>query len=155
MRGGRMGEPSTALHEASLRDRAEAALQALVGSPTAHLRHDQWLAIDALVTGHRRALVVQRTGWGKSAVYFVATRLLRARGAGPTVLVSPLLALMRNQTEAGERGGVHSVRITSDNLADWERVEAELEADHVDLLLVAPERFGNPRFRDTVLPKLA
>jgi len=130
------------------------ALRSLVG-PTATFRDDQLEAIEALVEQRRRVLVVQRTGWGKSAVYFVATRLLRARGAGPTVLVSPLLALMRNQIEAGERGGVHSVRITSDNLADWEQVEAELEADHVDLLLVAPERFGNPRFRDTVLPKLA
>src|SRR3954470_4859259 len=83
------------------------ALRSLVG-PTATFRDDQLEAIEALVDQRRRVLVVQRTGWGKSAVYFVATRLLRARGSGPTVLVSPLLALMRNQIEAGELGGVHS-----------------------------------------------
>ncbi len=133
---------------------AHDALRALVG-PAAEFRADQLEAIEALVSGRRRVLVVQRTGWGKSAVYFVATRLLRARGAGPTLLVSPLLSLMRNQIDAGERGGVHSVRITSDNTGEWEQVEAELDADHVDLLLVSPERFANERFRDTALPKLA
>ncbi len=86
------------------RDEAEHALRLLAGEH-ARLREDQWTAIEALVTGRRRALVVQRTGWGKSAVYFVATALLRARGAGPTVIVSPLLALMRNQVAAAERAG--------------------------------------------------
>jgi ATP-dependent DNA helicase RecQ len=133
---------------------AQAALHALVG-PTAEFRDAQLEAIEALVVAHRRVLVVQRTGWGKSAVYFVATRLLRARGAGPTLLVSPLLSLMRNQIEAGERGGVHAARITSDNTSDWEQVEADLDADTVDLLLVSPERFANEQFRNTVLPKLA
>ena len=88
---------------ADLRAEAEGVLRALVGRDDARLRDDQWTAIDALVRGHRRALVVQRTGWGKSAVYFVATALLRARGAGPTVIVSPLLALMRNQIAAAEQ----------------------------------------------------
>src|SRR6201996_8876010 len=125
----------------ALRDEAERCLRALAGEH-ARLREDQWSAISALVVDRRRALVVQRTGWGKSAVYFVATRLLRARGTGPTLLVSPLIALMRNQIEAGERGGVRSVRITSDNVGDWEQLEAELDADQVDLLLVSPERFA-------------
>ncbi len=88
-----------------VRDEAEAHLRALVGRDDAVLRDDQWTAIEALAVGRRRALVVQRTGWGKSAVYFVATLLLRARGAGPTVIVSPLLALMRNQIAAAERAG--------------------------------------------------
>src|ERR1022692_4402223 len=87
-----------------LRAEAERHLRALAG-PDARLREDQWTAISALVTGRRRALVVQRTGWGKSAVYFTATALLRARGAGPSVIVSPLLALMRNQIEAADRAG--------------------------------------------------
>src|SRR5271165_5660465 len=90
-----------------LRQEAEACLRALAG-PAAVLREDQWTAIRALVEDRVRALVVQRTGWGKSAVYFVATALLRARGAGPTVIVSPLLALMRNQVEAAERAGIRA-----------------------------------------------
>ena len=91
-------------HEAELRDEAERCLRALAGEH-ARLREDQWTAIRALVADRRRALVVQRTGWGKSAVYFIATALLRARGAGPTVIVSPLLALMRNQVEAAKGAG--------------------------------------------------
>ena len=88
-----------------LRAEAERYLRALAGEK-AVLREDQWVAIAALVGERKRALVVQRTGWGKSAVYFVATLLLRARGAGPTVIVSPLLALMRNQVAAAERAGI-------------------------------------------------
>ena len=97
-----------------LREEAERHLRALAGEG-ARLRDDQWTAISALVAGRRRALVVQRTGWGKSAVYFVATALLRARGAGPTVIVSPLLALMRNQVEAAGRAGIHARTINSAN----------------------------------------
>ena len=130
------------------------ALHDLVG-PNATFRPAQLEAIEALVEQRRRVLVVQRTGWGKSAVYFVATRLLRNRGAGPTLLVSPLLSLMRNQIEAGERGGVHAARITSDNTTEWQEIESELDADRIDLLLVSPERFANPQFRAEVLPKLA
>ena len=137
-----------------LQEEANRALRALV-SPDATFRPAQLEAIEALVAGRNRVLVVQRTGWGKSAVYFVATRLLRARGAGPTLLVSPLLSLMRNQIDAGERGGVHSARITSDNTGDWEQVIADIDADRVDLLLVSPERFANEQFRNMVLPKLA
>ncbi|MCU1464960.1 MAG: ATP-dependent helicase, RecQ-like, partial [Actinomycetia bacterium] len=137
-----------------LLEEANESLRALVGA-AAEFRPDQFEAIEALVADHRRVLVVQRTGWGKSAVYFVATHMLRARGAGPTLLVSPLLSLMRNQIEAGERGGVRAARITSDNTDDWEKIVADLDADRVDLLLVSPERFANPQFRDTVLPDLA
>jgi ATP-dependent DNA helicase RecQ len=142
-----------------VRREAEAHLRALVGpragQSDAVLREDQWTAIEALAVDRRRALVVQRTGWGKSAVYFVATALLRARGAGPTVIVSPLLALMRNQIEAAERAGIHAVTINSTNLEDWERVHADIEAGSVDVLLVSPERLNNPAFRDEVLPRLA
>ena len=95
---------------------------------------------------------MQRTGWGKSAVYFVATALLRARGAGPTLLVSPLLSLMRNQIAAAERGGIRTGRITSDNQDEWEGVATALERDELDVLLVAPERFGNASFVRDVLP---
>jgi ATP-dependent DNA helicase RecQ len=136
-----------------LRDEAERHLRALAGQD-ARLRDDQWTAIRALVAERRRALVVQRTGWGKSAVYFVATALLRANGAGPTVIVSPLLALMRNQISAAERAGIHARTINSANLDDWEQVHAEIRDGAVDVLLVSPERLNNPGFRDNVLPQL-
>jgi ATP-dependent DNA helicase RecQ len=137
-----------------LRQGAERHLRALVGRDDATLYDDQWAAIAALVVDRRRALVVQRTGWGKSAVYFVATALLRERGAGPTVIISPLLALMRNQIEAAERAGIHAVTINSTNSEQWAEVHARIAAGEVDVLLVSPERLNNPGFRDEVLPRL-
>ncbi|HUA41909.1 MAG TPA: DEAD/DEAH box helicase [Streptosporangiaceae bacterium] len=136
-----------------LRAGAEHCLQALAG-PDARLREDQWTAIRALVADRARALVVQRTGWGKSAVYFTATALLRARGSGPAVIVSPLLALMRNQIEAAARAGIRARTVNSANIEQWEEVYAEVAAGEVDVLLVSPERLNNPGFRDLVLPKL-
>jgi ATP-dependent DNA helicase RecQ len=145
----------TATAEADVRRDAERHLRALVGRDDAELREDQWRAIEALAVGHQRALVVQRTGWGKSAVYFVATLLLRAEGAGPTVIVSPLLALMRNQIAAAERAGIRAVTINSTNMESWEPIHDAIRAGEVDVLLVSPERLNNPGFRDEVLPKLA
>jgi ATP-dependent DNA helicase RecQ len=136
------------------RARAEEVLRALAGSE-ATLRPDQWRAIEALVIDRRRVLCVQRTGWGKSAVYFVATALLRRAGAGPTVIVSPLLALMRNQVDAAARAGIVARTINSANLDEWEQINAEVHAGEVDVLLISPERLNNPDFRDGVLPKLA
>ena len=145
----------TGLRERSdLRARAEQHLRALAGED-AVLREDQWTAIRALVADRRRALVVQRTGWGKSAVYFVATALLRASGSGPTVIVSPLLALMRNQIAAAERAGIRAVTINSTNVEDWSRTYAEVARGEVDVLLLSPERLNNPDFRDNVMPQLA
>jgi ATP-dependent DNA helicase RecQ len=138
----------------TLRPEAEQLLRALAGDH-ARLREDQWDAINALVIGHRRALVVQRTGWGKSAVYFVATALLRRRGAGPTVIVSPLLALMRNQVAAAERAGIHAATINSTNTEEWDKVYGLVERGEIDVLLLSPERLNNPEFRDEVLPRLA
>lgn len=149
-----------------LRTAADAVLARLVGGPAPaggdappsggpRLREDQWRAIEALVADKRRALVVQRTGWGKSAVYFVATALLRERGSGPTVIVSPLLALMRNQVESAARAGIRARTINSSNTEEWETIQAEVAAGDVDVLLVSPERLNNPDFRDQVLPKLA
>ncbi|MCB5163717.1 RecQ family ATP-dependent DNA helicase [Streptomyces bambusae] len=142
---------------ADLRASADSVLARLVGDATgtARLREDQWRAIEALVADKRRALVVQRTGWGKSAVYFVATSLLRAAGSGPTVIVSPLLALMRNQVDAAARAGIRARTINSSNPEEWESIQAEVAAGEVDVLLVSPERLNNPEFRDQVLPKLA
>ncbi|HEY0167991.1 MAG TPA: DEAD/DEAH box helicase [Jatrophihabitans sp.] len=139
---------------AQLREQAQARLRALAG-PAAELREDQWRAIEALVVDRRRALVVQRTGWGKSAVYFVATALLRARGAGPTVIISPLLALMRNQIAAAEHAGIRAATINSTNLEDWAATYAQVRRGELDVLLLSPERLNNPDFRDQVLPRLA
>ena len=139
----------------SAREAAERHLRALVGRDDARLREDQWAAIEALAVDHRRALVVQRTGWGKSAVYFVATKLLREAGAGPTVIVSPLLALMRNQIAAAERAGIRAVTINSTNIDQWQPIHDQIHAGEVDVLLVSPERLNNPGFRDEVLPRLA
>ena len=137
-----------------LREEAEERLRALAGEH-AVLRDDQWAAIEALVVDRRRVLVVQRTGWGKSAVYFVATALLRELGEGPTVIVSPLLALMRNQIAAAERAGIRAVTINSANPEDWEEIYSQVADGLVDVLLVSPERLNNPDFRDNVLPELA
>ncbi|WP_285751117.1 RecQ family ATP-dependent DNA helicase [Lentzea sp. NBRC 105346] len=141
------------MDDIALREMAEERLRALAG-PEATLREDQWTAIHALVALRRRALVVQRTGWGKSAVYFIATALLRELGEGPTVIVSPLLALMRNQIDAAARLGVHAATINSANTEDWDHVQDQVTAGEVDVLLVSPERLNNPDFRDAVLPSL-
>jgi ATP-dependent DNA helicase RecQ len=138
-----------------LRAEAEAVLRRLAGEH-AVLREDQWRAIESLVVEGRRVLCVQKTGWGKSAVYFVATALLRRlRGAGATVIVSPLLALMRNQVEAAARAGIQARTINSANLDEWEGITDEVRASAVDVLLISPERLNNPDFRDSVLPRLA
>ncbi|MBP2267378.1 ATP-dependent DNA helicase RecQ [Pseudarthrobacter sp. PvP004] len=133
---------------------ALACLRELVGHPEARFHDGQYEAIEALVDAGRRALVVQRTGWGKSAVYFVASLLLRRRGSGPTLIVSPLLALMRDQVAAAARAGVRAVAINSANALEWDTVLAQLAADEVDVLLVSPERLTNPSFRENQLPEL-
>ncbi|WP_072687906.1 RecQ family ATP-dependent DNA helicase [Rhodococcus marinonascens] len=140
--------------EPALRDEAERLLRELAGEHAA-LRNDQWTAIEALVVHRRRALVVQRTGWGKSAVYFIAAKLLRAHGHGPTIIVSPLLALMRNQVASAERAGVRAATINSGNVTEWEEIHARVAENELDVLLVSPERLNNPDFRDQVLPSLA
>ncbi|SJM63825.1 ATP-dependent DNA helicase RecQ [Gulosibacter sp. 10] len=137
------------LHEAATR-----LLEQLTGSPDAELRSGQYEAIEALVARRSRVLVVQRTGWGKSAVYFLAAKLMRQAGRGPALIVSPLLALMRDQVGAATRAGVVARTLNSANAAEWDAVHAELQAGVVDVLLVSPERLTNPSFRDTVLPGL-
>src|SRR5689334_10202643 len=148
------GMPDGEARISDMRAAAEGHLRALAGEH-ARLRDGQWTAVRALVAERRRAVVVQRTGWGKSAVYFVATALLRAAGAGPTVIVSPLLALMRNQVDAASRAGIHARTINSANLDEWDEISAAVAAGAVDVLLISPERLNNPDFRDNVLPKLA
>lgn len=128
-----------------------AALRELTGRPEAELRGDQRRAIDALVDDQATVLLVQRTGFGKSAVYFLACRVLRAAGAGPTLLVSPLLALMRDQLRAAEEGGLRAARLDSTNVDDWDEVLRRLDADDLDLLAVGPERLAHPLFVERVL----
>ncbi len=133
---------------------ADELLRALAG-PNATFREHQREAIEDLVVGRRRVLCVQRTGWGKSAVYFIATAMLRAAGEGPTLLISPLLALMRNQIEAAERLGLRAHTVNSTNRDDWDAVRDLIDRDEVDLLLISPERLNNRRFRETMLPLFA
>ncbi|MBA3875096.1 MAG: RecQ family ATP-dependent DNA helicase, partial [Anaerolineae bacterium] len=137
----------------TLRQTADTWLQQTLGSKVA-FRDGQWEAIAALVESHQRTLVVQRTGWGKSLVYFMATRLLRQQGAGTTLLVSPLLALMRNQIEAARRWGLKAETINSTNVEDHAAIQRDLLAGKIDLLLISPERLGNERFQLEVWPQL-
>lgn len=125
------------------------------GQTDAAFREGQEEAIEHIVEGRGRLLVVQKTGWGKSFVYFIATKLLREAGHGPALLISPLLALMRNQIAAAERMGVRAATINSDNQADWTEVEARLGHNEVDILLISPERLANERFRTEVLAGIA
>jgi len=138
----------------SIADRAQALVEVLAG-PDAVLRPEQLAAIEAIVGERRRALVVQRTGFGKSAIYFIATKLRREDGGGPTLVVSPLLALMRDQVAAAERMGVRSATVNSTNLDEWAEIEARLAGGDLDLLCISPERLNNPRFVRQVLPGLA
>src|SRR5437763_8158417 len=133
---------------------ADDLLRALAG-PGARFREHQREAIDDLVLARRRVLCVQRTGWGKSAVYFIATAMLRAAGEGPTLLISPLLALMRNQIEAAERLGLRAHTVNSTNRDDWDSVRELIARDEVDLLLISPERLNNRAFRSAMLPLFA
>ena len=125
------------------------------GRAEATFRDGQEDAIRHIVEGKGRLLVVQKTGWGKSFVYFIATKVLREAGAGPALLISPLLALMRNQIAAAERMGVRAATINSDNQDEWKSVEAKLRRNEVDILLIAPEKLGNDWFNTEVLAGIA
>ena len=125
------------------------------GRGDATFRDGQEEAIRHIVESRGRLLVVQKTGWGKSFVYFIAIKLLREAGNGPALLISPLLALMRNQIAAAGRMGVRAATINSDNLDDWSAVEAKLTRNEVDILLISPERLANERFRTQVLAGIA
>ena len=136
-------------------ERAEtlALLRVALNDPAAEFRDGQWEAVDELANRRGRLLMVQRTGWGKSAVYFIATRVLRDRGRGPTLIVSPLLALMRNQIEAAGRLGIQAVSINSTNREDWPTLQEAIHNDAPDALLISPERLANDDFvEDMLLP---
>lgn len=136
-----------------IKNEAQLLLQTVLNDPTASFRDGQWEAISELLQNNARLLVVQRTGWGKSLVYFIATKLLRDRGFGVTLLISPLLALMRNQIAAAQRIGVKATTINSSNQQDWDRIQAQLLTNQIDILLISPERLANQDFlENTLLP---
>ncbi|EGH41556.1 ATP-dependent DNA helicase RecQ, partial [Pseudomonas syringae pv. pisi str. 1704B] len=124
-------------------------------NPNAQFRDGQKEAIQGIVDGHNRLLVVQKTGWGKSFVYFIAAKILREQGHGPAILISPLLSLMRNQTLAATRMGVKAAHINSDNEDEWMLVEQSIKTDDIDVLIISPERLANSRFREKSLAQLA
>lgn len=130
-------------------------LRRSTANPEANFREGQWEAIERLVVERSRVLVVQRTGWGKSLVYFIATRLLRDSGKGPTLLVSPLLSLMRDQEIAASRVGLRVARIDSTNRDGWDRLESDIRGDRVDIILISPERLANAKFVDNVISVVA
>lgn len=138
-----------------IRAQAQQLLQAALANPSAEFREGQWEAIDALVNHRQKLLVVQRTGWGKSSVYFISTRIFRDRGMGPTIIVSPLLALMRNQIESAQRLGIVAETMNSTNSADWQEVTRRILTNQIDCLLISPERLANDGFIDTVLQPIA
>jgi hypothetical protein len=135
--------------------RALELLRIGTGNPAADFHDGQENAIQHIVDGRGRLLVVQRTGWGKSFVYFIAAKLLRDQGMGPAILISPLLALMRNQIAAADRMGVRAKTINSENHEEWHEVEAALARNELDILLISPERLANEHFRAEVLGPVA
>lgn len=137
------------------RNDAEKLLKVAINNGAAAFRDGQWEAIDALVNHRKKLLVVQRTGWGKSSVYFISTRILRDRGQGPTIIISPLLALMRNQIDAARRLGINAVTINSTNTHEWEKARKDVQANRVDCLLISPERLANDGFMETFLQPIA
>jgi ATP-dependent DNA helicase RecQ len=139
----------------TLAESALERLRSLTGEDGSTFRPGQLEAIRDVVVDRARVLCVQRTGWGKSALYFVATALLREAGEGPTLIVSPLLALMRNQIAAAQQLGLRAHTINSTNREEWDAVRDRLAADTIDLLLISPERLNNPRFREGMLPLFA
>ncbi len=137
------------------RQGAVALLRKALNLPNATFREGQWEAIEKLTVNKEKLLVIQRTGWGKSSVYFISTRILRDQGKGPTIIISPLLALMRNQIEAAERLGINAVSINSTNFEDWKAIQNEVLKNKVDALLISPERLANERFIDEILFPIA
>ena len=137
------------------RDLGQRLLQTALANPSAQFRDGQWEAIDAVVNHRQKLLVVQRTGWGKSSVYFISAKIFRDRGMGPTIIVSPLLALMRNQIASAQRLGIVAETMNSTNTADWQAVTQRILNNQIDCLLISPERLAKDTFIETVLQPIA
>src|SRR5215217_6870659 len=149
-----MAEPGQALLSGDRAATAAGVIRAIAGDG-AQLRADQQTAVAALCEPTARVLVVQATGWGKSAVYWAATAIRRSEGAGPTLVVSPLLSLMRDQVAAAARAGLRAATLNSSNIDAWSGIEHDLRSGAIDVLLVSPERLANPGFGRRVLDGLA
>lgn len=117
-------------------------LTALYG-PDASFRDGQYEAIEAALTKHR-TLVVQRTGWGKSLVYFLSTSWLREHNKGVTLVVSPLLALMQNQIDSAAQLGLSCAQINSRTKDTRKETLRAMQNGALDLVFVTPESL----FRD-------
>ncbi|MFW0120617.1 RecQ family ATP-dependent DNA helicase [Rothia sp. CCM 9419] len=142
------------IHHDELYTEAIKLLRKLTGKNDAAFHRGQYEAIEALVQHRRKALVIERTGWGKSAVYFIASLLMRKRGGGPALIISPLLALMRDQVQAAARAGVKAATINSSNITEWDEIRQQLQQQTLDVLLIGPERLNNPDFYEHWLPEL-
>ena len=153
--GKRSSEEAATVSNSPDRQKAQRLLRSACSDASATFREGQWEAVEAVVDRRARMLVVQRTGWGKSSVYFLATRLLRDRGRGPTLIVSPLLALMRNQIESARRHGVRAVRIDSTNQDEWPSLLERVLTGEADALLVSPERLANEKFAQELFLPIA
>lgn len=132
-------------------ERALELLRVALNNPQAAFRKGQWETIDSLVNHRRKILLVQRTGWGKSIVYFISARAFRDRGLGPIIIISPLLALMRNQIDAAERIGISAVTINSTNQNEWGNIKRQMLSEEVDVMLISPERLANDEFIEDIL----
>lgn len=136
-------------------EQAVTLLQTMLVNPTAEFRNGQWDAIDSIVNHKRKLLVVERTGWGKSAIYFISAKLFRMQGGGPTIIVSPLLALMRNQIDVAKRLGIQAYTINSSNTEEWNEIKTKILNNQIDCLLISPERLANDDFIENVLRPIA
>ena len=139
-----------------MKDIALTYLREMTGSPVADFHQDQWESIDELVNRQNQLLVVQRTGWGKSAVYFIATKIRRKKGFGPTLIVSPLLSLIRNQIDSAAKLGLNVVSYNSSmDKNEKQAAEDQILANKVDAVIVAPEQLGQSYFAENILNKIS
>lgn len=143
------------MSEAAFRERALHYLREALKDDNATFRDGQLDAVKSIVIDRKKLLVVQRTGWGKSIVYFLATKFLRESGAGPTIIISPLLSLIRNQVDIASRLGIEAKSINSTNESEWETIRARIREGRADVLLISPERLADERFMENVLSKIS
>ena len=137
------------------REKAQQYLKDSLQNQRADFREDQYEAIDTVVNQRKKVLVVQKTGWGKSSVYFISTKFLREQGSGLTIIISPLLALMRNQIDSAKKLGLNVVTINSSNTDDWDLIKPQILRNEVDALLVSPERLANENFMQEILEPIS
>lgn len=135
-----------------MKDQALALLREMTDNPAAEFHEGQFQAISQLVEYQSKLLVVQKTGWGKSAVYFIATKLLRMQDKGPTIIISPLIALMRNQIERAGQLGLDVATInSSQSQAQKDAAKQQIVSQRVDAVIISPEQLANDEMVEDVL----